>query len=151
MYSELRYFPFNFMILSVSVENLSYKKPIWVNSFRPTHKKRRHASQAAWSRANSGFAAVGQRDVTVHVDDVSGLADSCVTLNNHHVEQPTMRIDLGRRSLIAGVFVAAVTSSTVRVPRKTGYFNGLFVVYSMNSIGICVLSAVRRAVYLRGL
>jgi hypothetical protein len=113
------------VLLLISVENLSYKKPIWVNSFRPTHKRRRHASQAAWRRANSEFAAVGQRDVTVHVDDVTGQAGSCITLNNHFVAQPTMRIDLGRRSLVSGVYVTAVTSSTARLSVKTGDFNGL--------------------------
>ena len=74
------------------VENLSYKKESWINN-RRQHK--RHVG-SAWQRGHAARAVDG---------DVDQSLQRCIALDNFYVERPTLKIDLGRRTLVTGLVI----------------------------------------------
>jgi len=78
--------------LSDAVENLSYKKESWINN-RRQHK--RHVG-SEWQRGHASRAVDGDADQSLH---------RCIALDNFYVERPTLKIDLGTRTLVTGLVI----------------------------------------------
>lgn len=76
----------------VVVENLSYKKESWINN-RRQHK--RHVG-SEWQRGHASRAVDGDVDLSLQ---------RCIALDNFYVERPTLKIDLGRRTLVTGLVI----------------------------------------------
>ena len=74
--------------MSISVQNLAYKKDSWINNKR---QFKRHVRNQ-WTRGQAGRAVDG---------DVN--SPTCTVLDNYFVDKPTWMVDLGKRTKISGV------------------------------------------------
>ena len=79
-------------VCGCAVENLSFKKESWINN-RRQHK--RHVG-SEWQRGQASRAVDG---------DVDGALQRCIALDNFYVERPTLKIDIGRRTVVTGLVI----------------------------------------------